>query len=342
MEMPPVRYVTTSDGFRIAYTVAGAGRPVVFMPPAIHHVQLSWSPESITHPLVSALASRYCLVQFDGRGQGLSTRDVPESTSMADLLEDLTTVLERVQPGPAVFIGHGATSHVAVNYAAAYPERVAALIFVSCSLANTAWPEALWKGLAATDWDNFLLSTRGVSGVRSDSRALLERMKQIVTQRDWLTRERAYRGSDVSALLEQLAIPALVVHPRAYWGLSPEESINLAASIQGAQFVQIDGDTPYGDTGQLIAAIERFIAALPYAAGEGARPHAGDLPARLSVREQEVLRLIAAGRSNQQIADELVLSLRTVERHITNLYAKIGAHGKADATAYELRHGFER
>jgi DNA-binding NarL/FixJ family response regulator len=54
-----------------------------------------------------------------------------------------------------------------------------------------------------------------------------------------------------------------------------------------------------------------------------------------------VLRLIAAGLSNQQIADELVLSLRTIERHITNLYGKIGARGKADATAYALRHGME-
>jgi DNA-binding NarL/FixJ family response regulator len=60
---------------------------------------------------------------------------------------------------------------------------------------------------------------------------------------------------------------------------------------------------------------------------------------RLSGRETKVLRLIASGKSNQQIADALVLSLRTVERHITNLYAKIGAHGKADATAYALRHG---
>jgi DNA-binding NarL/FixJ family response regulator len=59
----------------------------------------------------------------------------------------------------------------------------------------------------------------------------------------------------------------------------------------------------------------------------------------LTPREAEVLRLIARGCSNQQIADELVLSVRTVERHITNLYAKIGAHGKADATAYALRHG---
>jgi DNA-binding CsgD family transcriptional regulator len=60
---------------------------------------------------------------------------------------------------------------------------------------------------------------------------------------------------------------------------------------------------------------------------------------RLSAREVEVLRLIAAGCSNREIAERLVLSPNTVERHITNLYAKIDARGKADATAYALRHG---
>jgi DNA-binding NarL/FixJ family response regulator len=50
------------------------------------------------------------------------------------------------------------------------------------------------------------------------------------------------------------------------------------------------------------------------------------------------LRLLAGGRSNREVAADLVLSVRTVERHITNIYAKIGARGKADATAYALRH----
>src|SRR5262249_9059202 len=59
----------------------------------------------------------------------------------------------------------------------------------------------------------------------------------------------------------------------------------------------------------------------------------------LTGREAEVLRLIALGHSNREIAEELVLSVRTVERHITNIYAKIGARGKADATAYAFRHG---
>ncbi len=65
-------------------------------------------------------------------------------------------------------------------------------------------------------------------------------------------------------------------------------------------------------------------------------------PDALTEREVEVLRLIAAGKSNREIADELVLSLRTVERHITNIYGKIGAHGKADATRYALEHGLTR
>jgi len=64
-------------------------------------------------------------------------------------------------------------------------------------------------------------------------------------------------------------------------------------------------------------------------------------PAGLSPRELEVLRLIARGRSNREIAEELFLSVRTVERHVTNIYAKLGATGKvarALATGYAHRN----
>jgi DNA-binding CsgD family transcriptional regulator len=60
----------------------------------------------------------------------------------------------------------------------------------------------------------------------------------------------------------------------------------------------------------------------------------------LSERETQVLRLVALGRSNAEIATELVLSVRTVEKHVANIYAKIGARGRADAATYALRHGF--
>jgi predicted ATPase/DNA-binding CsgD family transcriptional regulator len=59
----------------------------------------------------------------------------------------------------------------------------------------------------------------------------------------------------------------------------------------------------------------------------------------LSEREREVLCLVARGQSNAEIATELVLSVRTVEKHVANIYAKIGARGRADAATYALRHG---
>ena len=63
------------------------------------------------------------------------------------------------------------------------------------------------------------------------------------------------------------------------------------------------------------------------------------LPAGLSPREAEVLRAVAAGKSNRVIAEELVLSRRTVENHLVNIYAKIGATNRATAVAFALRHG---
>jgi len=60
--------------------------------------------------------------------------------------------------------------------------------------------------------------------------------------------------------------------------------------------------------------------------------------AGLSPREIEVLRLLAGGRTNREVADTLFLSVRTVERHITNLYAKIGVQGRSEAIAFAHEH----
>jgi ATP/maltotriose-dependent transcriptional regulator MalT len=75
--------------------------------------------------------------------------------------------------------------------------------------------------------------------------------------------------------------------------------------------------------------------ATPSTGGRNPRPH---LPDGLTLREAEILSLIAAGRSNHEIGETLVLSVRTVERHITNVYSKIGARNRADAATYAMRH----
>ena len=61
-------------------------------------------------------------------------------------------------------------------------------------------------------------------------------------------------------------------------------------------------------------------------------------PAGLTGREAEILRLLAEGRTNREIAATLVLSVHTIERHLANAYRKIGARNRADATAFVLRN----
>jgi DNA-binding NarL/FixJ family response regulator len=62
-------------------------------------------------------------------------------------------------------------------------------------------------------------------------------------------------------------------------------------------------------------------------------------PGNLTMREIEVLRLIAAGRSNAQIARELFVSEATIKTHINHLFAKTGARDRAQAVRYAYRHG---
>jgi DNA-binding NarL/FixJ family response regulator len=80
--------------------------------------------------------------------------------------------------------------------------------------------------------------------------------------------------------------------------------------------------------------VESFISGLPPTA---ASPERG--ASLLSAREIDVLSLVAAGRSNQQIAEALVISPYTVARHVSNIFAKTGAANRAEATAYAMRNG---
>ena len=88
-----------------------------------------------------------------------------------------------------------------------------------------------------------------------------------------------------------------------------------------------------GDGDAAVAAIEHFLASVPATSGDDGRAFE-QVPDHLSERELEVLRLLAAGRSNQQIADELVISLNTVQRHVSNILAKTGAVNRTEAAGY--------
>lgn len=59
----------------------------------------------------------------------------------------------------------------------------------------------------------------------------------------------------------------------------------------------------------------------------------------LTEREMEVLQLIAAGKSNQQVADALFIGIKTVKFHVTNILAKLGVEDRTQAAIYAFKHG---
>ena len=58
----------------------------------------------------------------------------------------------------------------------------------------------------------------------------------------------------------------------------------------------------------------------------------------LTPREMEVLKLIAEGKSNQEIADQLFIAVKTVKTHITNILSKLGVEDRTQAAIYAHRH----
>ncbi|HSL29745.1 MAG TPA: LuxR C-terminal-related transcriptional regulator [Anaerolineales bacterium] len=86
------------------------------------------------------------------------------------------------------------------------------------------------------------------------------------------------------------------------------------------------------ETIQALAYLDRLLAAFPARREPGA-PVNGVLPESLSDRERDILRLIATGRSNQEIADILVIAVSTVKTHINNLYGKLGTNRRTEAIA---------
>jgi DNA-binding NarL/FixJ family response regulator len=71
---------------------------------------------------------------------------------------------------------------------------------------------------------------------------------------------------------------------------------------------------------------------------ERADATASPLPAGLSEREAEVLRLVASGLSNKEVAAALHLSAKTVSRHVSNIFAKLGVSSRVAASAFAYAH----
>jgi DNA-binding NarL/FixJ family response regulator len=137
----------------------------------------------------------------------------------------------------------------------------------------------------------------------------------------------------------RVVCPTLVIHPRDDALVPFAEGRLLATLIPGARFVALESrnhillvDEP---------AWAQFKDELRNFLGPGEVSTPADLP-ELSQREREVLALVAEGLSNEQVAARLYLSVRTVERHLSNIYAKLRISGKAARAAAAARFSRSR
>jgi DNA-binding NarL/FixJ family response regulator len=336
MDAPPVQYARTSDGYNIAYGVAGSGPALLFLPLLFQHFSLFWS--TVRRASLSAFAERFKVYIYDGRGQGSSTRGLGESLTLDDLERDLVSVASRVTEPKFVLFGPVTFGLVALRYAVRRPERVSALVLWNYIDAPLAGYARSYRELAETDWDTYLEDRARASWREYDADLMMRLLPETNSQHDHLVVARALRSGSAEDVAEQVGVPTLILATRAGQrpGANEESARRLAAMIPGAQMRLLDsyGLNPEGDrpNGALLA-MDEFVRSLP---DERSPKPSQD---GLSEREIEVLRLLAAGKSNAQIADELVISQNTVIRHVSNIFAKIGAANRAQATAYAKDHG---
>jgi DNA-binding CsgD family transcriptional regulator/pimeloyl-ACP methyl ester carboxylesterase len=327
MDPPPVQYVTASDGMRIAYAVSGRGTPLIFLPGIFYHVQLAWQYPGL-QTWLERLSERFQLIQLDPRGTGMSSRDVSHEHARHHYQRDIEAIIHRLRLERLLFLGVSFGVDLAVDYALKHPEHVIALVL---GTSGTSRSSALFRTLPAEDWDAFLYGIVPRDRSRGEANRIVELTRQASDQRNYLLRWRVLGvPGEIEERLSRLRTETLVLHTRDY-AFTPVEEGMKKAQLSGGRMVIIDGSDPFGDPEQGIRTIETFLADPP---SQKAQPSDG-----LSSREIEVLRLLAAGKSNQQVADELVISLSTVLHHVTNILTKTGCSNRTEAAAYAHRHG---
>jgi HD-GYP domain-containing protein (c-di-GMP phosphodiesterase class II)/DNA-binding CsgD family transcriptional regulator len=159
------------------------------------------------------------------------------------------------------------------------------------------------------------------------------------------------RCSSLAPLVEPAASHHERVDGSGYHRSLPADAQSRGDRILAAAdvFAALTADRPHrpacadGDAARTLEAEAALdadaVACVLAAAGERTAPAPAPWPADLTEREVEVLRLIARGQSNRQVAERLFISPKTVGRHVENLYAKTGVSSRAAAAVFAMEHG---
>lgn len=338
-----IRYATADDGVRLAWTVLGSGpaTPLVAMrPPQFSHLEREWGM-NYSHHEFEAFTSTRPVLRFDPRGTGLSDRGC-EDQSVDRRAADLATVIDAAGFERVVLDAISAAAFPATLFALRYPERVTHLVLQNPFLnGKQIWDAPNRRALlslASIDWDlcaETLAWLTWPTGDREGLTRLAEYIAACINANDFLAMARCEHETDFTAELPGVRVPTLVLGNSLFSRMVPvEHSREAAAAIPDATYVSVQGPR------ERVVSIAGFLrdGSAESRIMASTRPEQPEgVP--LSGREREVLRLIASGLSNREIAERLVVGTRTVDTHAASIYQKTGTRGRAEATAYAIRHG---
>jgi DNA-binding CsgD family transcriptional regulator/pimeloyl-ACP methyl ester carboxylesterase len=346
MALPPIRHATTTDGIRIAFHTLGQGPAVVMLfPYHVNHLALNWQV-SLHRGAIEFFARYFTVVNLDFRGAGLSERRI-SGLSLETFAEDLDAVLAALRLERVALVAIGPATVVACHVAARSPGRAASLIFIEGGAS-----EANRRVLSLRHVNRHVEAhMRGalVGGIADrHAAASLAAVAREALEPDALQYwEDVLDGSDLLGVAARVAAPALYVN------VADDEVIPLAAGqalvdrLAHATLITLPGQSPMDVWRDRpgVQRIARFLAEHLGVEIDVVRAQRRERKSRvvhptgLSEREAEVLRLLAAGKSNKQIADELFISLNTVSHHLRNIFAKTGTVNRTEAASFAHQQG---
>ncbi len=351
--MQTIRFCRSAGGTRIAYARHGQGSPLVVSTCWVSQLEYDLQSPVWRH-FVEGLGRFATTIRYDERGHGLSDWDV-EDFSFEARIADLEAVVEASGLERFALLGMAQGGPVAVAYAHRHPERVSRLVLFGTYAGFAATPESeeleeAFTRMIQVGWARPEGRFRRVftdmlmpAATPEQMSWVDELMRRSTSAGNAVAFRQARIGLDVTGLLPDLPMATLVLHARGDEVNPIEAGREVAGSIPGARFVTLESANHVlleqePATAVFMAELEAFLSpdrTERLVIDDGAIPspvHDGDL-SLLTARERDVLALVAAGRDNREIADQLVLSVRTVERHLQTVYRKLGLSGSAQRTA---------